>query len=191
MSGEMRLIPLICDPLPEKISVLGREYPLRTDFRRWIVAVQILEAELNPALTAELLMRAVCPALAGEWSGLGEEGYAEFFRGITFFALRGKVKNAGEGSRGAARHAEAGERYFDFFADAELIYAAFYSAYGIDLAEVSMHWWKFTALLSSLPADTELMRVISLRCADPSAINDDRARKQLRRAKARVRIREG
>lgn len=191
MSGEcgrgLCSIPLICDPLPDKIAVLGREYPLMVDFRRWIIAVQLLEAELSPPLTAELLMKAVCPALSGEWRSLGADGYAEFFRGITFFALRGKRSGADGGAR-AGRGAEK-ERYFDFSADAELIYAAFYSEYGIDLAESSMHWWKFMALLASLPAESELMRVIALRRADPSGITDDRIRKQLRQAKARVRLR--
>ena len=51
-------------------------------------------------------------------------------------------------------------RAYDFEKDAELIYAAFMSTYGINLATVEyLHWWEFLALLEPLP-DTPPMGMI-------------------------------
>ena len=66
---------------------------------------------------------------------------------------------------------------------------AFWQAYGVDLTRCRMHWWKFLALLRHLPPESELMRVIRLRACDLSAIGDDSIRRQVRRAKAALRIR--
>ena len=73
--------------------------------------------------------------------------------------------------------------------DGDRIYAAFYAAYGIDLCTARLHWWQFLALLVSLPRDSAFMRTVALRCMDPAEVTDDAARKRLRMAKARVRIR--
>jgi len=54
----------------------------------------------------------------------------------------------------------------DFEQDAALIYAAFMQTYGIDLYAVrnQMDWRIFIALLKGLPDNTELSRVMKLRC---------------------------
>ena len=60
---------------------------------------------------------------------------------------------------------KGGEKSFDFVQDSELIFAAFYQAYGIDLVEEQgkMHWWKFSALLNGLPSDTRFSEIVSIR----------------------------
>jgi len=77
---------------------------------------------------------------------------------------------------------------FDFLEDGDAIYAGFYRSYGLDLTAVSLHWWKFMALLRSLPADTEFMSRVELRSMDLSRIEDDRVRRKLRRARAKIRL---
>lgn len=54
----------------------------------------------------------------------------------------------------------------DFEQDAALIYAAFLQTYNIDLYAVrnKMDWRIFVALLKGIPENTELSRVIRLRC---------------------------
>ena len=58
-----------------------------------------------------------------------------------------------------------GEKTFDFVQDSELIYSAFYQAYGIDLIEQQgkLHWWKFSSLLNGLPSDTRFSEIVSIR----------------------------
>ena len=53
----------------------------------------------------------------------------------------------------------------DFQQDSQYIYGAFWQAYNIDLAQQrdKMHWWAFCSLLASLPEDTRLMQIISIR----------------------------
>lgn len=79
-------------------------------------------------------------------------------------------------------------RAFDFIQDSELIYAAFYQAYGIDLIEEQgkMHWWKFQALLQGLPSDTRFSEVVQIRLRPmppPTKYNGEE-RAQIARLKA-------
>ena len=58
-----------------------------------------------------------------------------------------------------------GDKSFDFEQDSDLIYAAFMQAYGIDLfkEQGKLHWWKFSALLNSLPSNTRFSEIVSIR----------------------------
>ena len=58
------------------------------------------------------------------------------------------------------------QKSMDFEQDAALIYAAFMQTYGIDLYAVrnQMDWRIFIALLKGIPENTELSRVIKIRC---------------------------
>ena len=58
------------------------------------------------------------------------------------------------------------QKSMDFEQDAALIYAAFMQAYRIDLYAVrnQMDWRIFIALLKGIPENTELSRVIKIRC---------------------------
>ena len=48
---------------------------------------------------------------------------------------------------------------FSYEYDDELIYAAFYQEYNIDLAYDRVHWWKFKALLKGLKADVTFEKI--------------------------------
>ena len=67
----------------------------------------------------------------------------------------------GKGS-GGAHHKKA----YCFEQDADYIYAAFLSCYGIDLTDRDMHWWKFRALFRALPQECELVKIMGYRTAD-------------------------
>lgn len=56
-------------------------------------------------------------------------------------------------------------RMIDFIQDAELIFAAFYQSYGIDLEKEKgkLHWWKFKALIQGLPSNTRLAEIVQIR----------------------------
>ena len=89
--------------------------------------------------------------------------------------------------------AEPGPRAFDFWQDADLIYAGFRQAYGIDLhAEIGhLHWLQFLALLSGLPSSTRFCEVVQIRLRPipkPTKHNQEEIRK-LMELKARYRIR--
>jgi hypothetical protein len=60
---------------------------------------------------------------------------------------------------------EKKEKTFDFSRDAEIIFASFYSEYGIDLIEMQgkLHWRKFIALMNNLDDESKFKQVIGIR----------------------------
>ena len=68
---------------------------------------------------------------------------------------------------------------YSFREDADAIIAAFQKEYGIDLTAEKMHWWRFSALLEGLIADSFTDRV-QYRACNPDSIKskDLRARYQ-------------
>ncbi len=175
---------ILCDPLPCEISFGGEIYPVMTDFRRWILLVTLMSDErADFSMKSRLAVKLVLGDIPlPEESGKREETLLGLMREIMRFALCGASENDG---------CADGEQSFDFEYDAELIFASFMQAYGIDLTSAEMHWWKFMALLRRLPPDSPLLRVMEIRMADTSSVEDDGMRKRLRRAKAAVRIRRG
>ncbi len=190
---------LLTGRLPDAITVAGIRYPIHTDFRRWILVIELLtedfvEVSIKVDCAAKLIFRGENPM---SW-GRTAEFYRSLVHGILWFASCGRNTNAmamGAFSS-ATEHAPKNGRescppVFDFGFDADRIFAAFWQTYGIDLCDpsVKLHFWKFMALLRNLPEETEFMRVVSLRRTDTSKIGDDELRRQVRRAKANVRIR--
>lgn len=187
----MRNIPLICDPARDSIAVGGEEYPVLTNYRRWLVAYDLLTdsgEETGAKKLAECAACAVCPALLTDGGEL-REGIdpGEVLRALSLFLL---CRGGDEDERREEGGAAVGERVLDFAHDAELIYSSFLSAYGIDLSnpEEKLHWHAFRALLYSLPPESALMRMIALRTLDADAIEDDRERRRLKRLKRRARL---
>ena len=77
------------------------------------------------------------------------------------------------------------QRIYSFNFDDEYIYAAFMEAYGIDLTEADMHWWKFRALFNALPQSCMFSRILSYRgmeiTSDMSSSQKDFYRKMQRK----------
>lgn len=196
-------VNLITDRLPDSFGICGRRMRVRTDFRVWIVIIELLSDEGIPES-----MRLGCAAKILFGKPIGELGFSDteaathdFIRELGRFVYCGRRigprrndapvgSRAADGDGGAMR---VHEELLDFTYDSDLIAAAFRQVYGIDLLDrrvpVKMHFWQFMALLRSCPADTELMRTVAIRAADLGRIRDDEARRSMRRAKAAVRIR--
>ena len=58
------------------------------------------------------------------------------------------------------------ELALDYVTDGPAIVAAFQQAYGIDVTRARLHWWRFKALMSNLPEETQLVKIIGFRTAD-------------------------
>lgn len=185
---------ILTDRLPDSVNVCGRTIPLETDFRRWILFTELMTDDTADALTKlRLAVRTVCrgkeplPLHDGAFTlGLMTE--------LARFAALGKSlpteAEYGGVSVQERKEQKEPEPAFDFECDGDRIYAAFQAVYGIDLGKVTLHWWRFMTLLRHLPGDCEFMRIVQLRMCDVSRVEDESARKQLRRAKAQVRIRK-
>lgn len=179
---------LLTDRLPDALMIGGIRYPVYTDFRRWILVTELfaepfVEAGIKVDCAAKLIFPGDSPMTRTKTGDL----YRSLVHGMTWFASCGrKMRNVRGG-----KPDEKAEPVFDFTVDADMIFAAFWQTYGIDLCDpaVKLHFWKFMALLRNLPRETEFMQVVSLRRTDTSKIENDDLRRQVRRAKAKVRIR--
>lgn len=188
---------LLTDRLPDSISVCGRRYPVYTDYRRWILVIELFAEDLvDVGVKAECAAKLIFPGenplkqIRDRRDVTVEktvEVYRELVCGITGFASCGRTYGCGENSGGGRQ-----EPVFDFTDDDERIYAAFRQVYGLDLCDpaVKLHFWTFMALLRNLPRETEFMQVVNLRMTDTARIEDDDLRRRVRRARANVRIRK-
>lgn len=127
--------------LPDRIEVDGRKYRLKPSFDR------VLE-------TFDVFTR--------DWPDADKIDYA------CWLLIRGRPRNKVTALNAAydaliePKKAD-GPKTFDFVQDAPLIYAAFMQAYGIDLFQQRIHWWRFINLLNALPSDTRFVEVVSIR----------------------------
>ena len=165
--------------LPGTVTVDGIQVPVETDYRLGLLTDMLAE---DPALTdadrAALLLRLYCREIP---AGVDTEGLVLAI--LDFYAMDPDRKRFAAGG-------SAGEPVFDFEADGDRIFASFRLAYGIDLTEVRMHWWKFMILLFSLPENTPFMQAVRLRTMDLTQVQDDGLRRKLRQARGEVRIRK-
>ena len=73
---------------------------------------------------------------------------------------------------------------YSFEHDANLIYSAFLSQYGIDLNEIDyLHWWKFKSLFEGLNDDNRICEIMGYRAVDLSKIKDEDQRKHYQKLK--------
>lgn len=83
----------------------------------------------------------------------------------------------------------------DFVQDMDFIEASFMSDYGIDLANIEMHWWKFFNLMNGL-SNSEfgncciLNRIRNIRNTDLNSIEDAKTRKQVKEQQERFALKK-
>ena len=77
---------------------------------------------------------------------------------------------------------EDNTKYIDLEKDAEFIYASFMQAYNMNLFEQQgkLHWHEFKALLSGLPTDTIMQRIIQIRAWKPQKGESKEFQQQMR-----------
>lgn len=163
---------IITDKLPESVSFLGKSFPIRTDFKVWLKFDQIIkDKDKSPAekFTAAVL----CCFDADKCKKLPDSYEETMALLLDFFA----------GMPGGRNNGTAGEKVFDFSEDAEYIFASFFQEYGIDLAESSMHWYKFLALLGGLSENCPLKKAIAWRSVNLAEIEDAKRRSYCRKMK--------
>lgn len=172
---------ILTDKLPESVDIFGSPVPVRADHRSCIRAIVAL-------LDDDTLDNdeAVCVAFRAFyvreefWMRFPEEAIAaetEFLRGAPVPALPGQ--KAGKGT--------TNERAYSFLYDQTAMYAAFWQQYHIDLAQQTLHWWQFKALLDNLHGN-HMAEIMCKRTAqEESGMNSDQ-KKQLRKEKSLWRL---
>lgn len=163
--------------LPDLIVIDGKPYPIYTDFRSWIQIESVLFEDTEDFLPKIPKLLRLCYQRLPETVEAAMQGMVLFYTAET----------AEEKKRRSAKNVRP---VYSFCQDTELIYAAFYQQYGIDLSTASLHWWQFRALFDGLTRETRLMQVISYRAADLSVVCDAGQRRFLQNMKALYRLRD-
>lgn len=136
------MIDLRNQSLPCAITVDGKDFLVKTDFREWLKFEKMIKEE-RPF--ADYLFLFDC-----EIDGAVDK----IFNALIEFYIN---KNSTPRSDGDS------ETVVDFIEDGEYIVASFYQAYGIDLTTCKMHWHLFKALFLGLPDDTIIKQIMSKR----------------------------
>ena len=153
--------------LPDSVTVGGRNYRLDLDFRNVMKMMDIItNADLLPD--------------SRDWHGLRcvlrgrmPRRYREVFNAV-FRLLFGTDNHKG------------GEKITSFVQDADLIRAAFWQEYGINLYRDKLHWFEFMTLIGNLPSGSKYTDVLTIRTRDipaPSKYNT-KEREELMKMKA-------
>lgn len=170
---------IITDTLPKSVSLGGKQYPIKTDFKVWLKFYQIIKDKSKSP--AEKFTDAVLCCFDPEKCKKLPDSYEETIKVLfDFFA----------GTPTGQKGKKSAEKIFDFTEDASYIYSSFFQEYGIDLTESSMHWFKFLTLLSGLSEDSRLKKVIAWRNINLADIDDPKRRSLCRKIKEFYRLKE-
>lgn len=148
---------ILVDRLPETVMIHGECYEIQTDFRTSILFELLMnDAGYSDNEKIVLALRLYFPE--AEFHGIQDIGEA-VDAALDFYACENPLKTGmSTGVRGRIN--------YSFEQDAEYIYAAFLSQYGIDLNEIPyLHWWKFSAMFSGLGEEHRISKIMYYRDA--------------------------
>lgn len=175
----MSQINILIDPLPETISIAGKDYLINSGFRTFMLLEQLLFDDTIS--DADKVLQMMNLIFVDEYPSVSEEVMSKI---IEFYRC-GKSVRKKAGRRNNQKKELKAPKIYDFDYDDALIFAAFYQQYHIDMNEIEdMHWWKFKALFNSLSADCEFVKIMGYRAADLSQIHDKEERERIAKLKA-------
>ncbi len=155
----------ITGTLPKTVTIDGREYPIRYDFRIGMKLERIRCSEVDDTMRIIRLLQMYYPELP--------ENISEAINQMLWFYRCGEPeedKEAEKDKRQRYQRRNSHKPAFSFAQDAPYIYAAFKEQYGIDLTREDMHWWKFMALFESLNEETKMSRIMYYRKVNTSGL---------------------
>lgn len=167
---------ILIDSLPTTVTVDGREYPIRSDFRIGILFEQLIK---DKSIDNKSKLNMILDLYFDEKPQNVEEAFNQI---LEFYQCGKKPKKQATGN---ARAKKIQSDIYDFDYDDGYIYAAFLEQYGIDLNEVEyLHWWKFRALFRALKEDCEFVKIMGYRSVDLSKVKNKNERNRLARLKS-------
>ncbi len=164
---------ILTDSLDDFVIIEGEKYGVNSDFKTMIriqqtVSDENLGSARKLAKIIKLFYRELPPRLT-----LAITGIRQFY---------GSEKKEGRGSK---------EALYSFSSDAELIYSAFYSQYGIDLSTENMHYKKFTALFKGLCGENAFSKVVAFRGVNTSDIKNPKLKRYYEKMKGKYSLKGG
>ena len=167
---------ILIDKLPTEYEGLKIE----TNFRSFILFELLMQDnELNENEKIGI-------ALNLFYKDLQPNDYEKALKGIMWFYSGGKERKKSTNSNNSTEERKK-KNIYSYEYDAELIYSAFLSQYGVDLNEIEyLHWFKFKSLFEGLKDDNKICQYMSYRSIDLSKIKDKKQKKYYRNLKRKV-----
>ena len=169
---------IITDGLPDCVEIDGGTYYINTDFRVWVKIELLFSDDVPEGYRLPLAL-----GLAFDTIPENKEEAAE-----ALLAFYSGGKNAEKKASGKKKKSRKNRRIYSFEYDSEYIYAAFLQAYGIDLADVEMHWFKFKALFAALPDECLMSKIMGWRALEITKDMPETARKRYAELKDAYRL---
>lgn len=139
---------ILTSTFPTSLIVAGEDYPIRYGHRDCLrIMANLEDNDLTRWEQYTYLVQALYVDIP--------EGFNEAVIQALWFL------HGGRDLEEAVDHADS-VKTFSYEQDAELIYSAFSTRHGIDLAEKELHWWRFRALFTDL-RETTFSELCSLR----------------------------
>ena len=160
---------------PDSVSVCGTKHPVNTDFRimcRFELAIQKSDTAEITSAVSDFFIGDIPPDIDSAVTAVLE------------FYLCGKQAEGGKSS------GKNGKRCYDYNEDWKYFIAAFRQQYGIDLNIAQLHWWEFSALFAGLTDDTELVKIMQIRCTDLKGISDKKERDRIKKLQERYALKQ-
>ena len=140
--------------LPNVVEINGNPYSIYTDFRLWLrFEIELSKMKKGDYLDVSYLFKNEMPV------------YCNLHELAAFCRPASKLPRSSS---------QREVQVIDYELDADYIYAAFLSQYGIDLCDIEyLHWYKFLALLKGLKNDERIKEIMSYRCYEKSSGKKD------------------
>lgn len=169
---------ILIDELPQTVTIDNKEFPISTNFRTFILFEMLLS---DNSLSDRRKMEEMINLFFVEETP--ERITEDVINSIIDFYRCGKQETRKQ--KAVRRTVKNKKKVYDFECDDAYIYAAFVSAYNIDLNEIDyLHWWKFKALFNGLPSDCEFVKIMGYRATDTTAIKDNKERSRILKLQA-------
>lgn len=171
---------IITDKLPKTVIVCNKGYSVNSDFRLFIgFETDIAKADKS-AINA-VITRYLEQFYCGNIPGNVNEAVSKL---LWFYKCGQQIETNSQEPAAKCRHC------YNYKQDAQYIYAAFLSQYGIDLNTAELHWWTFKALFSSLPSDCMIVQIMQYRATDASKIKNQAERTRILKLQDAFRLRD-
>jgi hypothetical protein len=163
---------LFYEPYPTAVDAGGEKVAIYTDFRLYIEMIdKFLDEKATEREKVYHMLRLFQTMPQNMNAGI---------QALLDFAKMKELEVPSKQGGNAEVEKKSQKKVYSFRYDYPYILSAFLECYHIDLSDIDyMHWWKFRALFSGLPSDTEIKTRIHYRGLDASTIKDTKERKRI------------
>lgn len=151
---------LLVNGIPDHVYIGQLRYQIETDYRAGVKAELLMS---DKELTEEEKVALIIAIYYGEQYIID---LREAFEKIIWFWSCGKHQPEIDEDEKTPPPSKSKKEIYSFSEDDKLIYAAFKEVYDIDLIDENLHWWKFRAMLESLPKTCKFVEVMGYRAIE-------------------------